>query len=289
MGDTIPFVSSACQMLYVVAQVLETQTGRSINWENSFEVEVNARKRAWLQHFSNPTMLCSDVTALSGETSFNYMCESETVLPSQLALYSFGFSCKYLSTLNNESREWQGSCIGTGQGTTGATWKGNLEVVEKTKVWVLLMENVPSARCGRNYENMVRDLGQLGYVLFDEQLNASDFGLPQSRKRAWFLAFRQDMLGELSQDDFKTLLACSKVEDHLPLQRFLLPPSHQYLLDELHAKHLLKERRPCDPQGKSDGEGTVSENKADSRKEKAGCSSSSSSREEEEVGQEADL
>ena len=58
-----------------------------------------------------------------------------------------------------------------------------------------------------------------------------------------FVAFRQDMLGEMSQDYFKTLLASIKVEDHLPLQRFLLPPSHLYLLDELHAKHMLKERR----------------------------------------------
>ena len=148
MGVQLSFVRSACHMLCFVAQVLETQPGRAINWENSLDVEVKARKRAWLQHFSNPTMLCSDVTALSGETSFNYMCESETVLPSQLALYSFGFGCKDLSTLNHESREWQGDCIATGQGTTGATWKGNLEVVEKTKAWVLLMEN--SERAARS-------------------------------------------------------------------------------------------------------------------------------------------
>jgi DNA (cytosine-5)-methyltransferase 1 len=37
-------------------------------------------------------------------------------------------------------------------------------------------------------------LNQLGYNVFFEVLNASDYGVPQSRKRVYFLCFREDLL-----------------------------------------------------------------------------------------------
>ena len=190
-------------------QVLESMTGKMVHWENSLEIELHPRKRVWLSHFSRPVILASDVTGMGGLATFNYMCDSESELPTDLSIYSFGFSSKDLCNLNNMTGTWKDDCLASGQGTTGATWHGNLTVAAKTRPWLLLMENVPTARRGNNYETMCRDLGELGYLLFDEQLNGADYGLPQDRERAWFLSIRKDLMAHnhngltMSQADFK--------------------------------------------------------------------------------------
>ena len=95
-------------------------TGHAVQWENSLEVELHPRKRVWLSHFSQPLILAGDVTGFGSETTFNYICGSEPVLPTDLALYSFWFSCKDLFILNNVTGSWKGDCMASGQGTTGA-------------------------------------------------------------------------------------------------------------------------------------------------------------------------
>lgn len=225
-------------------QVLESMTGGTVNWENSLEVELSARKRVWLEHFSRPLILASDVTGLGGDTTFNYMCDSESALPTDLSIYSFGFSCKDLSNLNNVTSSWKDDCLESGQGTTGATWQGNLTVAEKTRPWLLLMENVPSSRRGNNYATMCRDLSSLGYALYDRQLNSADFGLPQSRERAWFLGIRKDLLAHsFDQSDFNELVDTMKITSHLPLSRFLLSPDHPYLLEVQAERRAVVEKR----------------------------------------------
>ena len=79
--------------------MLNTQTTRDTIWDHSLEVELHPRKRAWLKEFSKPSILASDVTALGGTTTFDYMSDADAVLPTDLILWTFGLSCKDLSTL----------------------------------------------------------------------------------------------------------------------------------------------------------------------------------------------
>ena len=141
-----------------------TQTTCDIIWDTSLEVELRPRKWAWLKEFSKPSILACDVTALGGTETFDYVSVADAVLPTGFMLGTFGFSCKDLSTFNNHSGDIKSTCIDTGEGTTGASWHGKLQMVTKSRPMMCPMENVPSVRKGRNHECMQRDLTALGYA-----------------------------------------------------------------------------------------------------------------------------
>ena len=95
------------------SQVLSTQTTCNTIWDHSLEVELQPRKRAWLKEFSKPSILASDVTALGGTTTFDYMSDADAVLPTDLILWTFGFSCKDFSTFYNHAGDIKRTCIVT--------------------------------------------------------------------------------------------------------------------------------------------------------------------------------
>ena len=212
-------------------QVMEDCTGSKVYWRCAIEVEQDKRKREWLKKFSKPEILCDDVTNLGSGDCFNLIDNTWTCVPNFLACYTFGYSCKDLSTLNNASSSWKDSCLADGAGSTGRTWSGNLEVVFRAKPWILLMENVPAALKGKNYQQMVSDLASLGYQLVSLELNSADCGLPQDRRRGWFTAVRTDLAGKLHDRNFRDLVDSMKIQRHLPLRRFLLDPLDPYLAE----------------------------------------------------------
>lgn len=72
-----------------------------------------------------------------------------------------------------------------------------MRVVELFKPKFFLMENVPgllSMDEGKTYTKIISEFGKIGYVLNTDNniLNASDFGVPQIRKRLFILGFRED-------------------------------------------------------------------------------------------------
>ena len=157
------------------------------------------------------------------------MADEEVQLPEHLTCYSFGYSCKDLSTLNNSSSEWRAECVVTGRGSTGKTLLGNLGILRKCKPLLVMMGNVPSARRGLNHAKMVSELAKEGYRFFDTIANSADYGLPQDRRRAWFVALPEELCLLPSNVDFESLMDTLKLPEHLPLARFLLPPEHSYL------------------------------------------------------------
>ena len=235
--------------------MLEKLTGIHVRWECALEVEFDKRKREWLKLFTVPDILCADVSEV-GEgdgTCWNLMTDEEAQLPEDLAVYSFGYSCKDLSTLNNMSSEWRSECVVTGRGSTGKTWLGNMGILRKCKPMLIIMENVPSARRGANHAKMVSDLAAAGYRLFDVEANSADYGLPQDRRRAWFVAILDGLCLLQSNADFQCLMDTLKLDDHLPLARFLLPPGHSYLkaLLEIKKKLIMKREQAKARRGKA--------------------------------------
>ena len=93
------------------------------------------------------------------------MTELDEVLPRQLVCYTFGYSCKDLSTLNNSSSSWREGCISEGLGSTGPAWKGKVEMVCLCRPLWLFMENVPAACTGPNFQNVWEELLALGHCL----------------------------------------------------------------------------------------------------------------------------
>lgn len=69
-------------------------------------------------------------------------------------------------------------------------------IVKYHKPKILFLENVANLKRhldGETISRMVEILEDLGYKVFYEVLNASDYGVPQARKRVYFLAFRSDL------------------------------------------------------------------------------------------------
>lgn len=69
-------------------------------------------------------------------------------------------------------------------------------IVKEKKPRVVFMENVKNFAThnnGQTLEVVKKTMEELGYSFFSEVLNAADFGVPQSRKRIYMLAFRDDL------------------------------------------------------------------------------------------------
>lgn len=69
-------------------------------------------------------------------------------------------------------------------------------IVKEKKPRVVFMENVKNFAThnnGQTLEVVKKTMEELGYSFFSEVLNAADYGVPQSRKRIYMLAFRNDL------------------------------------------------------------------------------------------------
>lgn len=72
-------------------------------------------------------------------------------------------------------------------------FKSFVKVIEAIKPKAFLMENVSAVRSASNYEELIiQSFKDSGYNVSSEIFNAGDFGIPQNRKRIFFIGFRKD-------------------------------------------------------------------------------------------------
>jgi DNA (cytosine-5)-methyltransferase 1 len=71
-----------------------------------------------------------------------------------------------------------------------ALWREYLRALEEAGPKVFLMENVPELLRSHEYATFVRKATSLGYVVEGRILNAADYGVPQTRKRAIVIGSR---------------------------------------------------------------------------------------------------
>ena len=77
-----------------------------------------------------------------------------------------------------------------------------VKCVYETKPKFFVMENVTGILSSKTNDGMLipkiicREFDAIGYDLDCHVLDASDFGVPQSRKRVFFVGFRNDVIGE---------------------------------------------------------------------------------------------
>lgn len=63
-------------------------------------------------------------------------------------------------------------------------WREYLRALEEAEPYVFLMENVPQLLRSAEYRAFCKAAAQLGFEVVGEVLNAADFGVPQTRRRA---------------------------------------------------------------------------------------------------------
>ena len=117
-------------------------------------------KRRWLSEWSQPSFLFGDVGELQhGAKVMDYMSGEEVRMDGEgLMSFSFGFSCKDLSTLNNSSKGYVQNCMATASGTTGVTWRGSYGFVKSSRPAFLTIENVPRLAKTQNLPHMLEAL-----------------------------------------------------------------------------------------------------------------------------------
>lgn len=84
-------------------------------------------------------------------------------------------------------------------------YKSFVRMVEHIRPKVFVMENVPGlVRLfnGSVKQQVIENFTSIGYNVDVEQLTASDYGVPQARKRVFFVGLRSDLFGFLNHFNF---------------------------------------------------------------------------------------
>ncbi len=71
-----------------------------------------------------------------------------------------------------------------------------MRIVKKTKPKVVFLENVPNLKThdkGKSFNLILSELESAGYTHYNEVLDSKFFNIPQSRKRVYIIAFRNDL------------------------------------------------------------------------------------------------
>lgn len=69
-------------------------------------------------------------------------------------------------------------------------WREYLRALEEAEPDAFLMENVPQLLRSAEYEHFKKAAGEIGFEIVDDVLNAANFGVPQTRKRAIVIGSR---------------------------------------------------------------------------------------------------
>lgn len=98
-----------------------------------------------------------------------------------------GWPCQDLSTAGNQAG------LTAGSGTRSALWWDVVRILDETCSEWFIGENVPgllTCRGGRDMEAVIRSLVEVGYGVCWRMLDAQFFGVPQRRRRLFFVARR---------------------------------------------------------------------------------------------------
>lgn len=133
-----------------------------------------------------------------GEIPFGDITKQETkvMIPDRFDVLLAGFPCQAFSIM--------GKMRGF-EDTRGTLFFEVAEILDRHKPKAFLLENVKQLTThnkGRTFETIVETLGQLGYYVKWQVLNALDFGLPQKRERVIIVGFRNKYMRDMFDFDF---------------------------------------------------------------------------------------
>ena len=104
-----------------------------------------------------------------------------------------GFPCQPFSNAGNRKGVHD---------SRGLLYKECLRIIKAKMVDVIVFENVKGLLCtkyvdGRNLSEVIEDdlddLGNVGYKVVSQLVNAADYGVPQNRQRVFFIGVRKDL------------------------------------------------------------------------------------------------
>ncbi|CAE7042341.1 ngoFVIIM [Symbiodinium natans] len=148
------------------------------------------------QHQSVPAVF-GDVCEVATGSAFDFRSGQSVTVP-RCDILVAGYSCKDISVLNNDPATVDDVTRGTGQ-----TLQAALSYISCNEPTIVILENVQTMYQVRSVDKgqkpvtyLVTQMKRRGYVGPDSQLllNSLQFGLPQSRPRAWMVFFHAEQL-----------------------------------------------------------------------------------------------
>lgn len=142
---------------------------------------------------SKPASLAySKIHSVSEDLNLGDVCNiDETKLP-EFDMMTWGFPCTNFSSAR---RDKDGKRQGLLSSESGLYYEG-LRILKECKPMISIIENVPdllSDKFKDQFESILNDLSDCGYVSHYKVLNGADYNIPQSRKRLFIVSFRKDI------------------------------------------------------------------------------------------------
>mgnify|MGYP001222303450 CR=1 FL=1 len=132
-------------------------------------------------NFPNANVICDDISKIQN----NFISD---FFPADVDIIVGGPPCQGFSNANR----WQNEK----DDPRNKLFFEFLRFVERINPRVILIENVRGILTKDNgfaKERIIENIKSLGYEIFPEILNASDYGVPQNRFRAFFVGFKNDL------------------------------------------------------------------------------------------------
>lgn len=148
---------------------------------NYCEIDKFASKAYSLLHNVPQDMNLGDITKVD-----------EILLPVDIDLITFGFPCQDISISGHK----KGFIDENGQKTRSGLFFDALRIIEHCKPKIAIAENVKnltSKSMKPVFDTVLDGLDQAGYNNYWKIMDASDYGIPQRRKRVLIVSIRKDI------------------------------------------------------------------------------------------------
>jgi len=178
-----------------IAKHCRTQ-GIRLDFDWQFFVEINQAKRAWISKVLAAKRACAcifdDATKVATNKRKCFVHDDACDIPDTLDLLIGGFSCKDFSRARTSQRQQGASALSSAvsPGGTAQTFWGIIDFIKLCSVEIVILENVDDITDklhDKGYNEIMSALGQMNYDVHTWVMNAADYGLPQSRTRAFIV------------------------------------------------------------------------------------------------------
>ena len=177
-------------VLQVLVSLWDSTFGLKFTIQHAMSCEsVEYKQRFIAGHFA-PTMIIGDLYDLAKQTVVDIEGKTRTI--SKFVMWCCGIECDSISQLSKKAAENR-QCVLEGEGRTGSTARAHLAFLATHRPPFWQAENVKNLHVKdpetqlSNLDTLIMEANVLGYYVHAILMDASSYGLPQSRARYYLL------------------------------------------------------------------------------------------------------
>ncbi|CAK0863930.1 unnamed protein product, partial [Prorocentrum cordatum] len=230
--------------------------------KTAFACEKDKSKRSFYEGVVAPHMSCrgcmfEDLAELgNGRAKCSYHSKV-CYVPMNAHVFVVGFSCKDFSRLTSSlKRDQKGSLLIGIVGSSGTTFHWAFNHIMRARPAIVILENVPDIDeiekdedgVGKNVGHLYGILDEIGYSTKHSVFPSTDFGLPQKRRRCFFVCLRREAFHLTADQTAERLESIWHQIDKLktppcPMMNFLYGNDHPRVQAELERRQATTKSR----------------------------------------------